>query len=235
VTLELGGKSPQLVFADADLEAALPVLIGAIVQNAGQTCSAGSRVLIEAPVYRCVVAMLAERFAALRAGPGRDDLDLGPLVSQRQQQRVQDFLSGARSDGLAFAAQGTVIASAPAGGFYQAPVLVADVPPAHRLAQEEVFGPVLAATSFDDEAEAVAIANGTRYGLVAGVWTRDGARQLRLARQLRAGQVFVNNYGAGGGVELPFGGMGSSGYGREKGFEALYAFTSLKTVALRHG
>jgi aldehyde dehydrogenase (NAD+) len=235
VTLELGGKSPQLVFADADLEAALPVLVNAIVQNAGQTCSAGSRVLVEAPVYRRVVGLLAERFAALRAGPGRDDLDLGPLVSRRQQQRVQDFVSGARSDGLEIAAQGAVVEHAPAGGFYQAPVLVADVPPAHRLAQEEVFGPVLAVTAFDDEAQAVAIANGTRYGLVAGVWTRDGARQLRLARQLRAGQVFVNNYGAGGGVELPFGGVGSSGYGREKGFEALYAFTAVKTVALRHG
>ncbi|MCL4183575.1 MAG: aldehyde dehydrogenase family protein [Burkholderiaceae bacterium] len=235
VTLELGGKSPQLVFADADLEAALPVLVNAIVQNAGQTCSAGSRVLIEAPVYRRVLEMLAGRFAALRVGPGRDDLDLGPLVSQRQQQRVQDFLSQAHADRLEFAAQGTVVEHAPAGGFYQAPVLVAGVPPAHRLAQEEVFGPVLAATPFDDEAQAVAIANGTRYGLVAGIWTRDGARQLRLARQLRAGQVFVNNYGAGGGVELPFGGVGSSGYGREKGFEALYAFTSLKTVALRHG
>jgi aldehyde dehydrogenase (NAD+) len=127
-----------------------------------------------------------------------------------------------------------VVGDAPPEGFYQAPVLLADVPPVHRLAQEEIFGPVLAASRFDDEAHAVALANGTPYGLVAGLWTRDGARQLRLARQLRAGQVFVNNYGAGGGVELPFGGVGRSGYGREKGFEALYAFTALKTVALRH-
>jgi aldehyde dehydrogenase (NAD+) len=235
VTLELGGKSPQLVFADADLDAALPVLIGAIVQNAGQTCSAGSRVLVEGSVYDRVVALLSDRFAALRAGPGRDDLDLGPLVSRRQQQRVWDFLSEAQSSGLAFAAQGVVVDDAPSDGFYQAPVLLADVPPVHRLAQEEIFGPVLTVSRFDDEAHAVAIANGTPYGLVAGLWTRDGARQLRLARQLRAGQVFVNNYGAGGGVELPFGGVGRSGYGREKGFEALYGFTAVKTVALRHG
>ena len=235
VTLELGGKSPQLVFADADLDAAPPVLVSAIVQNAGQTCSAGSRVLVEGAVYDRVVALLADRFSALRAGPGHHDLDLGPLVSRRQQQRVWDFLSEAQSSGLAFAAQGVVADDAPSEGFYQAPVLLADVPPVHRLAQEEIFGPVLAVSRFDDEAHAVAIANGTPYGLVAGLWTRDGARQLRLARQLRAGQVFVNNYGAGGGVELPFGGVGRSGYGREKGFEALYGFTALKTIALRHG
>jgi len=109
------------------------------------------------------------------------------------------------------------------------------VPPAHRLAREEVFGPVLAAMAFTDEDEAVALANGTLYGLVAGIWTRDGARQLRLARRVRSGQVFINNYGAGGGVELPFGGVKHSGHGREKGFEALYGFTVLKTVAIRHG
>ncbi len=235
VTLELGGKSPQLVFADADLDAALPVLVGAILQNAGQTCSAGSRVLVQASVYPEVLARLAERFSALRAGPALDDLDLGPLVSERQHRRVADFLAEADADGIEVAARGGIAAGAPGSGFYQPPVLLAGVPPSHRLAQEEIFGPVLAVGRFDDEAQAVALANGTPYGLVAGVWTRDGARQLRLARKLRAGQVFVNNYGAGGGIELPFGGVGRSGHGREKGFEALYAFTALKTVALHHG
>ncbi len=114
-------------------------------------------------------------------------------------------------------------------------MLLRDVPSTHRLAQEEVFGPVLAAMPFDDEADAVRLANGTAFGLVAGVWTRDGARQMRMARAIRSGQVFINNYGAGGGVELPFGGVGASGHGREKGFEALYGFTTLKTIAIRHG
>jgi aldehyde dehydrogenase (NAD+) len=235
VTLELGGKSPQIVFADADLDAALPVLVNAIIQNCGQTCSAGSRVLIERGAYEPLLERLAERFAALRAGPASMDLDLGPLVNRKQQQRVWDFLSDAQSAGIEVMAQGEVVDEAPAEGFYQSPVLLRDVPREHRVWQEEVFGPVLAVQAFDDEDEALALANGTDYGLVAGVWTRDGARQFRLARRLQSGQVFINNYGAGGGVELPFGGVKSSGHGREKGFEALYAFTTLKTVAIRHG
>jgi len=113
--------------------------------------------------------------------------------------------------------------------------LLRDVPADHRIAQEEVFGPVLVAMSFKDEDEAVKLANATQFGLVAGIWTRDGGRQLRMAKRVRSGQVFINNYGAGGGVELPFGGVKSSGYGREKGFEALFGFTTLKTVAIRHG
>lgn len=235
VTLELGGKSPQLVFADADLEAVFPVVVNAIIQNAGQTCSAGSRLIIERSVYESVLAELGKRFAALRAGPGMQDLDLGPLVNRRQLGLVRGFLEQADRDGIGRVAQGQVVPEAPAEGFYQAPVLLRDVPAQHRLWQEEVFGPVLAATAFEDEAEAIALANGTRYGLVAGLWTAQGARQMRLARALQAGQVFVNNYGAGGGVELPFGGVKKSGYGREKGFEALYGFTTLKTIALRHG
>ena len=234
VTLELGGKSPQLVFDDADLNAALPALVNAIIQNAGQTCSAGSRVLIQAARYDEVLALLADRFSALRAGPAQADLDLGPLVSRRQLQRVWDYLSDAQASGLTVAAQGQVSDQAPAAGFYQAPVLLAPVASTSRLFQEEIFGPVLVATAFKDETEALALANATRYGLVAGIWTRDGARQMRLARAIRSGQVFINNYGAGGGVELPFGGVGASGYGREKGFEALYGFTALKTIAIRH-
>lgn len=235
VTLELGGKSPQVVFADADVDAVLPVVINAIVQNAGQTCSAGSRLLVQEGLYEPLLERLGAAFANLRVGPAAMDLDVGPLIRATQQQRVWDFLSDAQHAGIPMVAQGQVVEEAPETGFYQAPTLLRDVPVTHRLAQEEVFGPVLAAMSFRDEDHAVELANATHFGLVAGVWTQDGARQLRMARKVKAGQVFINNYGAGGGVELPFGGVKSSGYGREKGFEALYGFTTLKTVAIRHG
>ncbi|MBK7516981.1 MAG: aldehyde dehydrogenase family protein [Betaproteobacteria bacterium] len=234
VTLELGGKSPQLVFADADLEAALPFLVNAGIQNAGQTCSAASRILVQRPVFDTVVQRMAERYRALRVGPALDDPDVGPVISSRQQEIVEGYLALVRDSGLHIAAQAPLPPGLPSGGCWVRPTLVADVNPAHRLAQEEIFGPVQALIPFDDEAEALAIANGTPYGLVAGVWTRDGSRALRLARRLQCGQVFVNNYGAGGGIELPFGGVKHSGHGREKGFEALYGFSSLKTVAIKH-
>ncbi len=235
VTLELGGKSPQIVFADADLDAAIPAIIQGIVQNAGQTCSAGSRLLVDQAIYEPLLERLGQEFENLRVGPATMDLDLGPLIRQSQQQRVWDFLSDAHVANIAMVAQGKVVDEAPQTGFYQAPTLLRDVPPMHRLAQEEVFGPVLVAMSFRDEDHAAELANGTPFGLVAGVWTRDGARQFRMARRIRSGQIFINNYGAGGGVELPFGGVKSSGYGREKGIEALHGFTTLKTVAIRHG
>ncbi len=234
VTLELGGKSPQLVFADADLDAAIPVIVNAIVQNAGQTCSAGSRLLVERSLYETVLERLVERFQALVAGPPALGLDMGPLVNRKQFDHVGRLLAQAEADGLRVAARGQLHPQAASAGFYQQAVLFRDVPPEHPLAQQEIFGPVLVAMPFDDETHAVRLANGTAYGLVAGVWTRDGARQLRMARALRCGQVFINNYGAGGGVELPFGGVRSSGHGREKGFEALYGFTILKTIAIRH-
>ncbi len=235
VTLELGGKSPQIIFADADLDAAVPMVINAIVQNAGQTCSAGSRVLIDQALYEPLLERLGKAFENLRVGPAAMDLDVGPLIRQSQQQRVWDFLSDAQVAGIPMVAQGQVVDEAPESGFYQAPTLLRDVPVDHRVAQEEVFGPVLSAMSFKDEDHAVQLANATSFGLVAGIWTRDGGRQLRMAKRVRSGQVFINNYGAGGGVELPFGGVKSSGYGREKGFEALYGFTTLKTVAIKHG
>lgn len=234
VTLELGGKSPQIIFADADLDALVPVAVNAIVQNAGQTCSAGSRLVIERSIYDKLMDRLAQAFSALRTGAGSADLDCGPLIRQTQFERVQRFLRDAEAEGIQKVAQGQVVADAPKGGFFQAPTLLGNVPVEHRLAQEEIFGPVLVAIPFDDEADAIRIANATEYGLAASVWTRDGARQLRVARKVRSGQVFINNYGAGGGVELPFGGVKASGHGREKGFEALYGFTVLKTIAIKH-
>ncbi|GAB4190644.1 MAG: aldehyde dehydrogenase family protein [Thalassobaculales bacterium] len=235
VTMELGGKSPQIVFADADLDAALPFLANAIIQNAGQTCSAGSRLIVERPVADELLERLAERFRALRVGAWDQDLDCGPVINAAQRDRVTGFLELARRDGFAILGEGEVQANAPTGGYFVPPTLIGAVPPGHRLAQEEIFGPVLVTLPFAEEAEAIAIANGTRYGLVAGVWTRDGGRQMRAARALRCGQVFINNYGAAGGVELPFGGVKRSGFGREKGFEALEGFSVTKTIAIRHG
>ena len=234
VTLELGGKSPQLVFDDADLDAALPFLVSAGIQNAGQTCSAASRILVQRGVFDAVVQRMAERYRVLRVGPALADPDVGPLINRRQQDVVQSYLAMVRDGGLQIAAQAPLPADLPAGGCYVAPTLVAGVLATHRIAQEEIFGPVQVVIAFADEAEAVAIANGTAFGLVAGVWTRDGSRALRLARKLHCGQVFINNYGAGGGIELPFGGVKHSGHGREKGFEALYGFSALKTVAIKH-
>jgi len=235
VTLELGGKSPQIIFGDADMDAMTHVVTNAIVQNAGQTCSAGSRALVHRPVYEAVVERLAKSFAATRTGPAAMDLSCGPLIRESQMQRVRSFVELAKQDGLPIAAQGQLVPEAPKGGFYQVPTLIRDVPIGHRISQEEIFGPVLSITPFDDEDHAIELANGTEYGLAAALWTQDGGRQLRMARKLRSGQVFVNNYGAGGGIELPFGGVKASGHGREKGFEALYSFTTLKTVTIKHG
>jgi aldehyde dehydrogenase (NAD+) len=232
VTLELGGKSPQLVFDDADLDTALPFLVNAGIQNAGQTCSASSRILVQRGVYDTVRDRMAAAYSELTVGPAMDDLRVGPLISTRQKQIVEGFL--AQGADLTIAGQGRM-KHAPDTGAYVLPTLFADVPPGHPLARDEIFGPVQVLIPFDTEDEAIAIANGTDYGLVASIWTANGARQMRLAKQLRAGQVFINNYGAGGGVELPFGGVGKSGHGREKGFEALYGFSTLKTVAAHHG
>jgi aldehyde dehydrogenase (NAD+) len=234
-TLELGGKSPQIVFEDADFDAAVPVVVNAILQNGGQTCSAGSRVLVQKSIYDRFVGRVAERFAQLRVGSHSMDLDCGALISATQKKRVLGFTAQARKDGIAVLAEASIAEGVPAGGYYVAPVLFGPVPRDNQLACEEVFGPVLSVIPFEDEADAVKLANSTQYGLVAGIWTRDGGRQMRVAKKMRCGQVYVNGYGAGGGIELPFGGVKKSGHGREKGLEALHEFSHAKTVVFKHG
>ncbi|MBN9428828.1 MAG: aldehyde dehydrogenase family protein [Burkholderiales bacterium] len=235
VCLELGGKSPQIVFADADLDRAAATVVKAIAQNAGQTCSAGTRLLVERSVFDAFVRRIATAFEQLRVGVPADDPDLGPVISAKQRQRVQRYIEQARRDGVPVIAQTPLPHDLPAAGHYVAPIVFGPVPTSHPLAQEEVFGPVLSVFAFDDEAQALALANGTDYGLVAAVWTRDGGRAARLSKRLAAGQCFINCYGAGGGVEFPFGGMRRSGHGREKGLLALEEMSVTKTVVHFHG
>ena len=232
VTLELGGKSPQLFFEDANLENALPFLVNAGIQNGGQTCSASSRIIVHRSRYDEVIDRMSQKYQELVVRPAIDDGALGPLISERQKLIVEDFIS--KGQNLNLVAQGKIDDNVPENGHYFAPHLFANVSDDHILAKDEIFGPVQVIMPFDTEEEAINIANGTDYGLVASIWTNDGARQMRLAKKLKSGQVFINNYGAGGGVELPFGGRGLSGHGREKGFEALYGFSTLKTVASYH-
>lgn len=235
VVLELGGKSPQIVFDDGDLDRAATFILKAITQNGGQTCSAGSRLLVQRGVYDRFVGMVAERFAQSAAGSPAQDRDCGPLINAGQQKRVEGFIRRAREAGIPVLAQGRVADGVHPGGYYVAPTLFGPVPRDHELACDEVFGPVLAAIPFDTEEDAVALANATDFGLLAGIWTRDGGRQTRVAKRMKCGQVYINCYGAGGGVELPFGGVKRSGHGREKGFLALEEFCTVKTVVQYHG
>lgn len=234
VALELGGKSPHLVLADADLEAAVPVIVRALIQNAGQTCSAGSRVIVERSVKDALVEALVAAFARVTMGRGIDDPDLGPLVSSAQLARVLGFVERAAADGARLVSGGARASDAAlAAGSFVPPTLFTDVAPAAELARDEVFGPVLAVIDVADATEALAVANDSRFGLVAAVWTQDLDRALWLSKRLEVGQVFLNTYGAGGGVELPFGGWKESGFGREKGVEAVLSYTQTRTVAAR--
>jgi len=226
--MELGGKSAAVVFEDADLDTMVSSLKSGIFYNAGQVCSAMSRVLVHRSIYDEAVERAAQMANGLTVGHGLEEPEHTPVASAIQMARVEELTSTARQDGIRVAAGG---ARLDLKGYFMAPTILADVDPASRVAQEEIFGPVTCFTPFDTEAEAIAMANGTEFGLVAGIFTRDLARSHRVARKLRAGQVFVNKWFAGG-ISTPFGGVGKSGFGREKGLEALYNYVCTKNIAI---
>jgi acyl-CoA reductase-like NAD-dependent aldehyde dehydrogenase len=234
VVMELGGKSPNIVFADADLDITVQGVANAIFQNCGQTCSAGSRLLVERKAHDALVERLVARTGSMRIGPGVSDPDLGPIISKRQLETVERYVRVGASEGAAVVAGGARPTDASLGaGYYFQPTLLDRVSPDMRIAREEIFGPVLAITTFDDIEEAAELANRSDYGLVAGIWTRDINKAMMLSSRIKTGQVYVNTYGAGGGVELPFGGYKKSGYGREKGLESLLSYTQVKNVCIK--
>jgi aldehyde dehydrogenase (NAD+) len=234
VVMELGGKSPNIVFADADLDLAAQGVANAIFQNAGQTCSAGSRLLVERSAHDAFVERLAQRARTMRIGPGVSDPDMGPIISKRQLETIERYVNIGKEEGAGIAAGGQRPADPSLGhGFYFQPTLLDRVSPDMRVAQEEIFGPVLAIMTFNDVDEAARLANRSQYGLVAGIWTRDINKAMALASSIKSGQVYINTYGAGGGVELPFGGYKKSGYGREKGLESLTSYTQVKNVCIK--
>ncbi len=233
--LELGGKSPHVVFGDCDLDRAVPIITRGIIANTGQTCTAGSRLIVERSIYPQIMEKLAKQFSQVKVGTPDMDLDCGPVVNLAQRERVEFFLKEAQKSNIDVVAQGVISPGLPKEGYYVTPTLLGNVPINHRCNQEEIFGPVLAAMSFETEAEAIALANGTDYGLMAAVWTENGGRQQRVSKSIKAGQVYINSFGAGGGVELPFGGVKKSGHGREKGFLALEEVSATKTVINYHG
>jgi aldehyde dehydrogenase (NAD+) len=236
VHLELGGKSPSIVCADADLSVAAKAGALAVIRNSGQSCFATTRLLVDRRVVAEFTDLMAAQVAGLSVGHGLDDPDLGPLISARQYDRVQGYLTRAAQDGARVVVGGPAPDGGASGGrgYFVAPTLLSGVTNDMAVAREEIFGPVQSVIAFDSLDEAVTLANDTEYGLSAGVFTRDGATAYRLAAALQAGQVQVNRY-TGAGVEVPFGGYKNSGLGREKGTEALTHYTQLKSVIVATG
>lgn len=233
VVLELGGKSPMVVFADADLDAAASDLARGLLVNSGQVCIAASRLIVQRSVERELVERLRAAFESRSVGPGSEDPDIAPLVSEAQLARVLTHVDSAKADGATLVTGG----GRPEGlerGYFVEPTIFCNVRPDMRLAREETFGPVLATLAFDDEDEAVTLANDVPYGLAAAVYTSDAARSVRVARRLQAGTVWVNCWGVGG-VQAPVGGYKRSGIGREKGMAAIRNYVQAKNVVIRHG
>ncbi len=228
VTLELGGKSAQVVFADADLDAAANGVVAGVFAAAGQTCMAGSRLVVHEDVADALVQRVVDRARRIRIGdPSDPGTEMGPMATQAQYATVLEHFDSAREEGATFACGG-----GPAdglGGWFVEPTVLVDTAPGMRAVREEIFGPVVAVTTFRDEDEAVALANGTDFGLAGAVWTKDVHRAHRVAARLRAGTVWVNAYRVVA-PHVPFGGFGDSGYGRENGVEAIRGYTATKAV-----
>jgi len=232
VTLELGGKSPHVILADADLARAVPDVLNAVFKNAGQICSAGTRLLVESSIRDELVQRLVVASEKLKLGHGLDNPDLGPLISARQLSTVAGFTERARGRGIQFVAGGNPVSVENCeNGHFFAPSIAADVPVDDELATDEVFGPILSVIPIDDLEQAIAIGNDTDYGLAAGIHTRDISKALRYARAIEAGQIYINGYHASGDT-VPFGGMKQSGIGREKGLAGLDAYCETKSVTI---
>lgn len=233
VTLELGGKSPVVVLADADVDAAVEGTLKAIYLNAGQVCSAGSRLVIDRRVHAQMMEKLVARAAALTMGHGLSAPQIGPLISESHRRSVAAYVDSARARGVCVATGGISVSPfGLEGGHFYAPTILDDVAASDAVVQEEIFGPVLAVQVVDSPEEAIVAANGTPFGLCAGIYTRDVTRALRFARDVEAGQVFINEYFAGG-VPTPFGGTKLSGFGREKGLAALTSYYQVKCITAR--
>ena len=230
VSLELGGKSPNVVFADADLEKAIKGATWAVFSTSGQECVAGARLFVERPVYQQVLEGLAGQAQRIRVGPGfAPKVHIGPIVSEKQLQTIMGHIEGGRSAGAEVVAGGERLGGDLSGGYFVQPTIFAHQDDNLRLVQEEIFGPVVAVTPFDAWDELVARANSTRYGLAAGAWTKDVSKAHRFARAVKAGTVWINGYGMFD-PAVPFGGYKESGFGREMGREAMDLYTQTKTV-----